>query len=48
MTQSPLPSLDAIKQQAKRLRAGLDEDDVAHFERACGDVIFSPIAKAWS
>ena len=26
MTQPPLPSLDAIKQQAKRLRAGLDED----------------------
>ena len=26
MTQSPLPSLDALKQQAKRLRAGLDED----------------------
>ena len=26
MTQPPLPSLDALKQQAKRLRAGLDED----------------------
>ncbi len=26
MTQPPLPSLDALKQQAKHLRAGLDED----------------------
>ncbi|WP_428407745.1 glyoxalase superfamily protein [Hyphococcus sp.] len=26
MTNPPLPSLDALKQQAKRLRAGLDED----------------------
>lgn len=26
MTTLPLPSLDALKQQAKRLRAGLDED----------------------
>lgn len=26
MTTTPLPSLDALKQQAKRLRAGLDED----------------------
>ena len=26
MTSPPLPSLDALKQQAKRLRAGLDED----------------------
>ena len=26
MTTAPLPSIDALKQQAKRLRAGLDED----------------------
>ncbi|WP_375205231.1 glyoxalase superfamily protein [Hyphococcus sp.] len=26
MTSPPLPSLDGLKQQAKRLRAGLDED----------------------